>query len=157
MNRLYRAYHKKGTGFEASQIRNFNDTPVTFSGYHPDIMEFCLLSNTEVVTSYFVYNLLWHHRVVLAIIILSTKNDIFRYVYYRWFKNVPSLVVFKDTRCTKNTTCLSMAVKKNSVAFYQYPTWRFLCSGPPKTETMQPCHPKVSRWTLTLVLLLCPY
>ena len=48
-------HHEKDTGLEASQIRIFNDTPMKCSG-HPDIMEFCLLSNTEVLTSYFVYN-----------------------------------------------------------------------------------------------------
>ena len=41
-NDIYRAYHKKGTGLEASQIRNFNDTPVNVSGYHPNIIGFCL-------------------------------------------------------------------------------------------------------------------
>ena len=43
---FYRVYHKKGTGLEASQIRNFNDTPVKFSGYNPDIIEFCFILNS---------------------------------------------------------------------------------------------------------------
>ena len=41
---------------QASQIRIFNDTPVKFSGYHPDIIGFCILPNTQVLTSYFVSN-----------------------------------------------------------------------------------------------------
>ena len=50
------AQPSKGTDLEASQIRIFNDTPVKFSGYHPDIIGFYLLTDTSVVTSYFVYN-----------------------------------------------------------------------------------------------------
>ena len=42
---------KKEAGLEASQVLIFNDTPMKFSGYHRDIIGFCLQSNTEVVTS----------------------------------------------------------------------------------------------------------
>ena len=44
--------------------------------------------------------------------------------YIRWIKkNVPTLVVFKNTRYTINARCPSMVVKRNSLAFYPYPTF----------------------------------
>ena len=86
---MNRVTHKKDRGLEASQIRIFNDTPMKFSGYHPDIMGYCLLSNTEVVTSYFV--------------ILSKKRDIFtENIYIRESKNLPVWPSLKNTMYTIN-------------------------------------------------------
>ena len=81
-------------GLQASQNHNFIDISVTFSGYHPDIMEFCLLPNTWVVMPYFVYD----HTL--------DEKGYFHNIYVRESKNVPCLTVFKNTLYTINQNVL---------------------------------------------------
>ena len=72
----------------------------------------------------------------MSIIILSTNMVIFTIVYKILTKNV---VVLKDTRYTINATCLSMAAKRNSLAFDLYPTFDILTTDMdiiPKTKVI---------------------
>ena len=44
-------------------------------------------------------------------------------------KNFPTLVVSKNTRYTINARCLSMVVKRNSLAFQPYPAFVILITS----------------------------
>ena len=55
---------------------------------------------------------------------ITISSKIHSYYHIRWAKkNASTLVIFKNTRYVIYITCLSMVGKRNSLAFYPYPTF----------------------------------